>query len=460
MAESTNDLFGKKHLKEFLLQLFHRLEQANVKYCVLRNYQMIPEGIENDVDMLVLPKDRLAFERCILDSAKATGWSLLMKPVRYGYRSYWFQSTTSGRYVHFDAWTKIAWKGLRWANEAKILSRRIRRKQFYIPCASDEACISLIKDLIQLGNIKEKYKNLITSMLRQDKMSLIKALGWGLGKSLSTKLCDLIEEGKWSEIAIRKDEIRKRVFIECVRRKPISPIIGMACFFGGYIWSLISHRSGIFIAFIGPDGSGKTTIANMLLHSMRDIFPSTQCYHGRFGILPDMRTLYNKLRMWFGYRPLPEAGAGTAALHDMTPHGVFRALAYLGYYAIDYILGFWHVNQSRAKGQMIVFDRYYYDYYVSPLFAKIPRFLLSAVGWIIPKPDMLLYLNCDADAIHQRKPELTPAQIRYQQQEIERYLSNLDYYYMINSEGNLAESVNNIERLIVSALQKRNYKGK
>jgi hypothetical protein len=72
----------------FLRRLFSQLEQAGVRYCVLRNYEGLPEKVEHDVDVLVGRSQVALFERCLTMVARGWGWQLLRRTVRYEYRSF------------------------------------------------------------------------------------------------------------------------------------------------------------------------------------------------------------------------------------------------------------------------------------------------------------------------------------------------------------------------------------
>jgi len=448
---------GNLHLQNLLIYFFHSLMQRNVMYCVLRNYELLPENIENDIDMLVLPEHKAVFESCIMDSAKATGWTLLMRPIRHGYTAYWFQSDISGDYVHFDAWTKIAWKGLRWANEAEVLSRRVRRDQFYIPCASDEACISLIKDLIQVGIIKGKYKPGINSVVINSRTIFTNALQWGFGNKLAIRLCDLIERDDWVTCVKLKNSMRRSVLWQSVLRNPLEPILSVLCFLGSYMRSLVFNRTGIFVALIGPDGSGKTTIAEGLVKSMNKLFPAPLYYHGRFFFLPDLRNIYNVMRRMFGRKPVKLSPSGFNTLGNMQPHTKLRVCMYLFYYFWDYILGYWVIGNIRTKGQLLIFDRYFYDYLIQQQYAFMPKMLARLMLLLIPKPDIILYLKCEPAVIHQRKPELSVAAIKQQQLVCDSLAQTLANVFTVQTASMPQETLKIINIIIANNLKARQH---
>ena len=63
---------------------------------------------------------------------------------------------------------------------------------------------------------------------------------------------------------------------------------------------------------------------------------------------------------------------------------------------------------------MVLFDRYYYDYYFQPGHKNTPHWLVDIFRIFAPKPDVVLLLQADPEKIHARKPELTIEEIARQ----------------------------------------------
>ena len=58
----------------FLIELFKELEAAKIRYCVLRNYQLLPHTLDgSDLDLLVLPKDFERARKVLRDVASMNG---------------------------------------------------------------------------------------------------------------------------------------------------------------------------------------------------------------------------------------------------------------------------------------------------------------------------------------------------------------------------------------------------
>ena len=161
---------------------------------------------------------------------------------------------------------------------------------------------------------------------------------------------------------------------------------------------------GLFLVVVGPDGAGKTSLA---------------------------RTLLRRLEVdgaYFHFIPSPRAD-----LADQPPYreelvekhrapgnktvGILRigrnlARAWLGY--------LFAIQPAVRSGKIVVGDRWLYGYVAQPRALRFhgPSWIARLVLKIMPRPDLVVLLDAPSEAIHERKPELTPDEIR---DEIERW---------------------------------------
>jgi thymidylate kinase len=206
----------------------------------------------------------------------------------------------------------------------------------------------------------------------------------------------------------------------------------------------------LFVVLIGPDGSGKSTVADGLQQLLAPLFSKPRYYHGHFGILPRLRDLARLIN----FRKPGDSGpeeASSSTIPGEARGGRLRSLTYLLYYTLDYFLGHAIMFSARGKGELIVFDRYYYDYLIQPDMTLSDP-LLSSLMRLVPQPDVVVYLKNKPATIHQRKPELSLQELARQGAVCTQILSRLGPAgHTVETGGTPEDTV----RLVVQVLMKK-----
>lgn len=168
----------------------------------------------------------------------------------------------------------------------------------------------------------------------------------------------------------------------------------------------MSAKRGHFIALVGPDGSGKTSLATEILNR----FDHSGYVHFRPGLdgrLPpgpeaETAPIINKH---------PDAGSFLAS--------VARLLRSLVLFWFGYLRT---VRPALRAGATVVADRWGYGYVGQPSALRYngPDRLASLAVALLPRPDVVVSLSADPRIIAARKAELTVAEI---EQELERWAS-------------------------------------
>jgi len=190
------------------------------------------------------------------------------------------------------------------------------------------------------------------------------------------------------------------------------------------------------IAILGPDGSGKSTVIECLIKQL----PDCLLFHHRPGLIPNISLI--------GKNEPPNI---ITEPHAETPHSpVLSALAFF-YYIFDFTVGyFFKIKLNKEAKTLVVFDRYYYDYFVdkrryrSSLSNGWYKFWL----WMIPKPQFVFVLLTSPDLIHQRKQELTKVEIARQISELEKLCKNNQTFYKLDASKPPEELVGQIIKCV------------
>lgn len=171
---------------------------------------------------------------------------------------------------------------------------------------------------------------------------------------------------------------------------------------------VVMAKKGLMVVFEGTDGSGKTTIIDNLPRFLGEHFSSEEIvyYHWRPGFIKSPNKDSNE-----------NTGKICTDPHGKKPYSKIVSLGKFLYFNMDYIFGYWfEVRKHLKAGKLVVFDRYYYDYYLDK---KRYRLNISDVALniflpLIPKPTITFLLIGDAVKLYERKKEITVEEIQAQ----------------------------------------------
>ena len=125
-------------------------------------------------------------------------------------------------------------------------------------------------------------------------------------------------------------------------------------------------------------------------------------------------------------------------------YSIFKTSLYLAYYSIDFVLGYLWLYYQKGLGNLVVFDRYVYDYSLLKEYSKYPSSLLSLLYKIAPTPDNLFVLYAEPEVIYKRKPELTVEEIKRQQDCCSDVMKKCKTSVKLRTDQNYDKTVNEL----------------
>jgi thymidylate kinase len=198
----------------------------------------------------------------------------------------------------------------------------------------------------------------------------------------------------------------------------------------------------MLIVIIGPDGCGKTTIANGLVSKLETKKIKANHLAMHFKILPSLKDLINPfLKSKIDDSHVEgELNVGMKAKLNSP----FRGSLYVVWYALDYFLGKFKLKKYKENNEVVIFARYYYDYYYQRTHSNTPYWLINLFEFIVPRPNYVFTLDRSAENIFKLKPELSIDEIKKQQEKIKNIFKNRSNAYIIDSTDGIDSTIEQI----------------
>ena len=157
----------------------------------------------------------------------------------------------------------------------------------------------------------------------------------------------------------------------------------------------------------GVDGAGKTTFARNLCATADQVgFAGCRYFHW-------IPRVFGKAQFpWPVFSDLARNFGPASALLS-----VFRLLKSILLARISWTF---RIAPLVRAGHLVLLDRFITNYWLDPASVRYggPAWLLALAQRLFPKPDVLIALDAPEEILSQRKGELTPGQIREQQQRL------------------------------------------
>ncbi len=394
---------------QYLVKMFDRVfdafEQLIPEYVLMNKYDVIPYELPSDLDFCVSQETFAQLDRIVPQIAKAADLVVVQK-IWHSYRKCAYILSPSHIQEPFrlqlDFFSDFSVKKTPLLLSYSQILRTTRKFRRYTVPDYDLEFIFLLLRRIYKNDFDDEHCDILRSCMNQDLKKTSKATVEYFGAELGEKILDYIGNMNIQKMC----ELRPALwsYIRNVSKKNSGFVYKTRFWMQQvvrYSYRII-HPVGISIAFLSPDGGGKSTAIELV----RKLAWGT--FHGSDAIYFRPRLLSNAGSYKITNKTIEDST--NTDPHSKQVNGPLKSLARFFFYNLDFILGTWlKILPTKIKKRMVVFDRYYYDYYadmkryqycLSPKFAK-------AFEWSIPKPNITFVLDAPADVLYERKQELT-----------------------------------------------------
>lgn len=416
----------EKSEREFLKILFQILDDNSVRYCVLHSWRSLPDAIATDLDIGVHPDDKRGFAATLAEM-KANGYSPVQN-LNYFVNAYyivfaWFEGSTL-RFAALDIIFEHRRGGIILPTGETMVANRRREKNFWIPDPAVEFGYLLSKKAWKRSISMEQVHRLqrLVSCIGVTEAEQI--AGRLFGAQTSRKVVASIEAETIGDLI---PKLAWQTWKTSFRQNPLKPLRYLLedCWRRVQRWA---HPTGLFVAFIGPDGVGKSTIIFQLKHLVAKAFRREKVFHWRPGIIRKT-----------------SPGVTPTNPHHQPPRSAAKSAVVLLIHFVDYWLGYiLQIRPMLARSTFVIFDRYFYDAQADPLRIRYggPMWLPRLLARLVPQPDMVFVLDAPEYSILERKQELEFPELQRQRAEYRLLASRLKNATVIDTSEGVENTMN------------------
>lgn len=395
MLSNSNLINNAVTINEFFL-FFNK---KKIEYVWLHGYNNKKFG---DIDIAVTDEVFNNIENIIISFCSLHNFQLL-QVIQHEFCAKYFVlgkiNNGSVEYLIPDICSHYVRNGRIFLKADELLNNRIFNGSFYHCSELIEAeYLFLKRNLKNSWNDShfDNFKNIYTKNYN----TLAKRLDKYLGRRLKTEFINSIEENNLNKLNSIVQRLRKSILLKTLLSNPLEYLLYEI--FNLYrILKRIFKPTGLFIAVIGTDGSGKSTVIKQLITDLAPGFRKIALFHWK-------PTFFNKNN---------SENIVVTDPHKQEPRSTLLSGIKLLLYFLQYLFGYvFKIVPMKIKSTLILFDRYYYDLIVDPKRFRIrfPKNIIKKLSYFIPKPDLIFYLNTKPTIALERKNELNLEELKRQ----------------------------------------------
>ena len=423
--------------------LIKKLEEECDKYCILTGYEGLPDRFDSDIDFMVNRRDVERIPAIVDEIAEATGTSLFQViPHEVSARAFRLAATNEDglEFIQPDSCFDYRHFGTLWLRADEMLvGRRRHPGGFWIPSAAYEFIYYLIKR-VNKRDFGDAHGARLSRFYNEDPAKCKDLLQRFWSAKSASALAGMAATGEWDPLKENIQDYRRELRKASVERFPANVVsLGKRA---SHALDRILQPTGGWIAFIGPDGCGKSFVIEAVTGDFASAFQRIVRYHLRPKSLPARTN---------SETPVTDP-------HGKPVRGGLYSMAKMLYLFADYWLGYLSsVRPATVRTRLVVFDRYFYDILVDPrrVLYGGPAWLPKMLARLVPRPDLVLLLNASPEVLWSRKQEVPYEEVVRQQAGYLRVAREMGDVIVIDAAGTREEVVLKARHAILDYFTRR-----
>lgn len=441
-------IITNEYIYNVLTKTFDIMDKIFIdQYVIMNKYDEVPYKLPSDLDIDVTQRDFERLDEIVTKISQYTGLVITQK-IWHNYRKCAYILSPlriNKRFrIQLDFFSDFSVKSTPLLIPYQIIQSNTRKYgRFTVPSYSMEYVFLLMRRIFK-NDFDREHCEIIANVLKND-IENIKFFSYAY---FGEQNGELIAKFLLNNDIDSLQKLRPRLWKNL---KKFSKHNSRGVYFIKY-WTnqlfrhiyRIKYPVGMNIALLSPDGGGKSSIFNCLEESCWGTFHGIEKKYFRPRVFKNLGS-YNLIN------PTKE-DSDNPNPHGKEPDGLIKSFIRYFFYNLDFIFGYLYIKKLCIKKKLIVFDRYYYDYFVDIKRYKysFPKWIPKAFAWSIPKPNIIFILSGDPQILYDRKKELPIEELKRQIVEYEALARKYKNTVIINVNKPLEEVTMDITEKILA----------
>jgi len=382
----------------------------------------------------------------MLDADRESLGAVLVQWIQHQASAHYFilvrvSPSSPPEFLAFDASSDYRTRGTSFYRGEEILNQRRLHNGFWVPQPRHEFGYYLVKKVTK-GVLTEAHSRRLSELYGEDPSGCAREIDRFWPPGSAELLTTAARSGDWRPVdarllALRRDLLRS-TSVEKVRRAV-------------EYWARDLVRrvrrwaqpSGLHVVMLGPDGAGKSTVAALVGQRLSSAFRRVSTRHLRPGL----------------FKPVL-AGPPTPpdAPHSRPARNLAASVAKCLFWLLDYTVGYQAlVRPALVRSTLVLFDRYLLYVLVDPRRYRYggPAWLIQALWWLAPKPDLVILLDAPAEVLQARKRDLPLEETERQRAAYRELVGNLANGHVVDAAQSVGQVAAQVEGIVLEFLRCR-----
>ena len=427
----------------------------DLHYVVLRNADELPlKNASNDIDIAIEPRQKGELRKRLFRVMSRHSFVRMEHCRFHGIECFTFYNSVPGRIegaLKIDLFGHFEGGGVKYLDFSEIFKYREQNPNgIWVLPRWEEALLTAAKVFASGGGLKPKYaapfqtgefpaeaekfiKGIRSAKLRGRLRALMESRGSECGASGRTAIVC----GAW--------------FGNFVSSPPAA------------VWRLLTHLSletarllrwRAMMCFVGPDGSGKSSVIEGVLAGAREKLRSPKerfvLFHHRPHLLCNLGRVFHR-----GALSEEEVREETFNPHGGKTSGYLVSMIKIVWYGIDYTWGWlFKVFPTCRLEKIVIFDRYFFDFIADQKRSalKLPLWVVRMIYKLfIPRPERVFFIKVSPEEALRRKQEIRKSSIEAINAQYENMARKYRYFRVIENYD-LEKAVDAVSAEIMKAV--------